>query len=185
MKTQRVGRTKGQANRQHTETKPHGNEASDPPDEFNESVDLAPDPSVNTQGGLMAEKEKVSDSVAVAEEGQATEQPSEANQGQGMLATEKPVPSAPEKKTSQYVVTVDNQTGLASKIETLDDETGERNELTTDEYAQVMLYASYSASPFYSAMSAYIPASSSESNLLTRAYYRGVSDYLNALNTTK
>src|SRR3712207_4758621 len=49
------------------------------------------------------------------------------------FATEKPVPLSRAKETSQYVVTVNNQTGVAVKIERLNEETGERTELSQAE----------------------------------------------------
>ena len=100
------------------------------------------------------------------------------------LATEKPVPSVPVKKTSQYVITVDNTTGLAVKIEKLDEDTGERTELTKSEYAQAQSGASLAAAPFYAGYGGSAPAvSPMESSALIQAYYRGIADYLNALTS--
>ncbi len=93
------------------------------------------------------------------------------------LVTEKPVPSVPAKKTSQYVVTVDNETGLAVKIEKLDEGTGEHKELSKEEYTAVFAYASLAA-PYYAGYSAYAPTYSPESASVVQAYYRGVADYL-------
>jgi hypothetical protein len=92
------------------------------------------------------------------------------------LVMETPVPSAPEKKTSQYVVTVDNQSGLAIKIEKLDEETGQRTELSQDEYAGVLAYASLAASNYYEGYGHYAPTGAA-----AQAYYQGVADYLKAL----
>jgi hypothetical protein len=92
------------------------------------------------------------------------------------LVMETPVPSAPEKKTSQYVVTVDNQTGLAIKIEKLDEETGERTELSQEEYGGLLAYASLTASNYYGGYDDYAPTSA-----MAQAYYQGVADYLKVL----
>lgn len=86
------------------------------------------------------------------------------------LATEQPVPSTPVKKTSQYVVTVDNQTGLPVKIEKLDSATGARKELSSEEYGQALAFGGLS---------------SAETDNLVRAYYQGVTDYINALTPDK
>lgn len=97
------------------------------------------------------------------------------------LATEQPVPSAPQKKTSQYVVTVDNQTGLPVKIEKLE-HTGKRKELTKEEYGQALAYSGLS-SPFSAGSEDYASASPEELDSLTQAYYQGVTDYINALTS--
>ena len=91
-------------------------------------------------------------------------------------ASEKPVLSAPESETSTYVVTIDNSTGLAVKIEKLDEETGTRTEFTEGEYAS----AGYSP-----ASGSYGPAYSAEDISLVQSYYRGVVDYLGSLTDEK
>jgi hypothetical protein len=91
------------------------------------------------------------------------------------LVTEKPVASAPFKKTSQYVVTVDNSTGFIQKIERLDEETGSRKAFTKQELA-----ATLAMSPYTAAISAYASASPA-SAAAAQAYYQGVLDYLKAL----
>jgi hypothetical protein len=97
------------------------------------------------------------------------------------LATEQPVPSTPLKKTSQYVVTVDNQTGLPVKIEKLD-ATGKRKELTGEEYGQALAFGSL---PPTSAgeMESLAQASAEETDTLVKAYYQGIADYINALTS--
>lgn len=181
MKTGRGGQTKTQGRPPDSKRKTRPKQVSDPTDEPNGAGVSTPDPIASAQGEIMAEEKQKN---PTAKKGRESEQPSEKNQH--ALATEKPVPSTPVEKTTQYVVTVDNQTGAASKIEKLDDKTGERQELTRDEYAQVMLYASFSSSPFYAGIGAYTPSSSSaEDDPLLKAYYRGVSDYLNSLSPTK
>jgi hypothetical protein len=102
------------------------------------------------------------------------------------LPTEKPVPSAPVKSTSQYVVTVDNRTGLPVKIEKLSDDTGARKELSMDEYARFLGYTSLASSPSSVGFSGSAPAyGSSEATALVQAYYQGVTDYFKALVNPK
>jgi len=94
-------------------------------------------------------------------------------------ATEKPVKLTPPERTSQYVVTVDNTTGIPTKIEKLDSSTGERKELSQAEYLQ--LGAAYT-NPVaaMSGVPGYLGAPSASEGL-NSAYYKGVLDYLNAL----
>src|SRR5690242_16558955 len=113
----------------------------------------------------------------------------------GVLATEKPVPSAPEKKTSQYVVTVDNTTGLPVKMEKLDEQTGNRTEFSNEEYG---LLASYwgismpSAKAGHSDLSGMDVTSTEAQTASIEAYYRlgeaycrSVADYLKAITPQK
>lgn len=102
-------------------------------------------------------------------------------------ATEKPVKLSPPPRTSQYVVTLDNRTGLAVKIENLNEKTGEKTELSKEEYAAIMLYGrpvptSAAKSALDSPMSSRAP-SQGENAALTEAYYRGVTDYIKALTS--
>jgi hypothetical protein len=92
-------------------------------------------------------------------------------------ATEKPVFNAPVKETSIYVVTVDNRTGLATKIERLNDETGERKELSVSEYAQATAHSSLSTPPAIPPTSPGATPYSSEANALVQAYLQGMIDY--------
>lgn len=55
-------------------------------------------------------------------------------------ATEKPPVIAPPPPTSLYVVEVDNKTGIAIRIEHFDEKTGERKELSDQEYALIYPY---------------------------------------------
>jgi hypothetical protein len=82
------------------------------------------------------------------------------------LATEKPVISADEAGTSVYVVTVDNRSGIATRIERLDEQSGGRNEISPMEYVQVL--AGY-----------YAPAMG-DSNVVMQAYLQGMNDYFSA-----
>jgi hypothetical protein len=85
-------------------------------------------------------------------------------------ATEKPAtPSIP--LTSQYVVTVNNVTGLLKKIEKLDEATGDQTELSGEEYTQWLGYAS--------------PAVYSDVILMqTQLYYQSLTDYMNMLGVS-
>jgi hypothetical protein len=100
-------------------------------------------------------------------------------------AVESKPEASPATSVSQYVVTIDNQTGLTTKIEKLNEATGERTELDANEYAAAFAYATMGMS--YSApLSMYgAPASSQETDAIILAYYQGISDYLNALNASK
>jgi hypothetical protein len=110
-----------------------------------------------------------------------TTQPSEAaassEEEQIALATEQPVPSVPQEKTSQYVVTVDNQTGLFVKVEKLT-AAGERQELSQEEYERAIMegFSSVVGGEQSGGL-----APSAESEPLLSAYYQGVADYLNNL----
>ncbi len=92
------------------------------------------------------------------------------------MATERPARVTPEKRTSQYVVTVDNQTGMTVKIERLDEATGRRKELSTEEYGQAMAYAGAGQD---------VSASAGDADALVQAYYRGLADYFNALTSNE
>jgi|ERR1044072_1775384 hypothetical protein len=97
-------------------------------------------------------------------------------------ATEKPVQLPPPKKTSQYVVTVDNATGLLTKIEKLDADTGDRKELSQAEYLQLgSMYTSPYTNPLTSGFTDVLGTPGATEDL-SSAYYRGVMDYLKALN---
>jgi hypothetical protein len=142
-----------------------------------------------TQGEAMAEEKKPEPRAkrSARKLRAATKKKAEAPEPKELkvLPSEQPVPSAPQKKTTQYVVTVDNQTGAPVKIEKLDDATGKRKELTAEEYGQAMLYASLSQTPYYGSTAGQAPASATGANALTQAYYQGVADYINALTSNK
>lgn len=99
-------------------------------------------------------------------------------------ATEDPIIVGAGLTTSQYVVTVDNRTGLSVKIERLDEKTSQRRELTEEEYAYI--YPSgrpgkkrgqkKSATPLFSGATL-----TPEQTALMEAYYRGVADYIRAI----
>jgi hypothetical protein len=107
----------------------------------------------------------------------------------GATKTEAPVTGKPVERGkavegptfSEYLVTVNNQTGLATKIEKLNAETGERKELSSNEYAAAFAYATGTA--FATPLSAYTAmASAPDAEELVRAYYQGISDYLKNLS---
>ena len=100
------------------------------------------------------------------------------------MATERPAPVTPQKKTSQYVLTVDNQTGMTLKIERIDEDTGKRKELSKEEYGQAMAYAGLSSSPQLAGRQD-VSASGGDAEALVQAYYRGMADYLNALTSSE
>lgn len=86
------------------------------------------------------------------------------------LSTEKPmIPSGEGKQTAVYVVTVDNNTGIATRIERLDEQSGERTELSPKEYTQLM------ASHYAGAAGAM-----GQTNVLLQAYWQGMNDYFGA-----
>jgi hypothetical protein len=86
------------------------------------------------------------------------------------LVTERPVPSAPEKPTSEYVVTIDNKTGETIKVETLD-ENGARKELTEEESAA--RFGQPDSEDFDDGTSGLVDQIS-----VIQAYHKGVVDYL-------
>ena len=88
-------------------------------------------------------------------------------------ATEKPVLMGSQPTTTEYIVTVDNASGLPVKIEKLDD-AGKRQELSTAEYARV-----YGADPAQAAA-----FSTADATSAIEAYYRGVVDYLTVITRT-
>jgi hypothetical protein len=95
--------------------------------------------------------------------------------GQEPPVTEKPI--ATRRKISQYVVSVDDVTGSIVKIEKLDEQTGERKELTQEEAAAACCFASYGA-PYYGAYTTSLYESLSSPSV--QAYLKGISDYVKA-----
>lgn len=195
MATRKSSRSKSAGARNSAETKRTGKQSDDAArasdgqnnvtaksgDEPGKSVKQAANRNEAAVGGVMPE-----DTTPESTANGATKSSAPAAEQPQTLATEQPVPSAPVKKTSQYVVTVDNQTGLTTRIEKLDETTGARKELSREEYLQVLSYASgTSAAPLYGGFSDLVPASSPETDYLTQAYYKGVAAFLNALTSTK
>lgn len=93
------------------------------------------------------------------------------------LATEKP-PGPSARKVSRYTVTVEDETGVISRIEKIDLKTQQARELTAEEYGLAYAFASYSA-PYYASLAASMLDPLNSSAL--RAYYKGLSDYVKAL----
>jgi hypothetical protein len=136
-----------------------------------------PESRSNQEKKRMAEN---TESTGVESTGQAKASSSEAG---------KPSVVRPQQSVTQYVVTVDNSTGQATKIEKLNDETGQRKELTQDEYAAIFVYAGaglYYGAPLAAYSSPYTtPYAVPGTDALVRAYFQGVSDYLKALAGAK
>lgn len=90
--------------------------------------------------------------------------------------------------TTQYIVTVDNKTGLATKIERYKEDTGERKELSATEYGQALAYSAAlpastlgsaaSSTPFRTAAPA-VPGTAADWNMLVQAYVQGMVDFFN------
>jgi hypothetical protein len=95
----------------------------------------------------------------------------------GAPPTEKPV--ATTRQLSEYVISVDEATGLVVKIEKLDGETSNRDELTQQEYAAAYSYACYTA-PYYATAAAalYDPLQSPAA----QAYLKNIADYVKAMS---
>jgi hypothetical protein len=103
----------------------------------------------------------------MANEGRSSERPGRA--AADTTATEKPAKAAPAARTSQYIVTIDNATGIPLKIEKLQ-KPGERRELGAAEFARVAATAGAAAS-----------APAEDPTAILQAYYKGIADYLNAV----
>ena len=117
-------------------------------------------------------------------------------------ATERPPKLSPPPPTSLYVVEVDNKTGIAAKIEHLDEKTGERKELTDQEYKRIFPFGRPGRRPAPVVKQITAPSRSvtpplkgrpaptlsqapfsAENTELVQAYYRGVADYIKALTS--
>ena len=87
-------------------------------------------------------------------------------------AVEKPPRSAPGSRTTKYIVTVDNMTGLPLKVEKITEASVAGGEATTSTVSPASL-----ATPF--------AAGTPDPSALVQAYYRGIADYLNAITSIK
>jgi hypothetical protein len=135
------------------------------------------------------EREPESPDADVAEEETGAEEP-EPRESRG-FATETPVIPKHPPRTTEYVVTVDNRTGLAFRIERLDAETGERREISAGEYTLIYPFGrppdplarkrAREASSGFSEGANGGEEGNGDSTLL-EAYYRGVADYLKTLS---
>jgi hypothetical protein len=90
--------------------------------------------------------------------------------------TEKAVPSRPVPETTQYLLTVDNRTGQTTKVEKVEGQTGDKKELTPQEYSALV-----SGSP--AATIGGIPPSPAIAPWV-QAYWQGYNDYLKAVTPT-
>jgi hypothetical protein len=119
----------------------------------------------------------------LAEEIQPTEKKDTGPTTSAAAGTQPPAAAAPRSVT-QYVVTVDNLTKQPVKIEKLNEETGQRFELSQGEYAALYTYTSaglYYPTPYLAASM----ASPAGNNALALAYFQGVADYLKTLRGFK
>jgi hypothetical protein len=96
------------------------------------------------------------------------------------LATEKPVPTSealPQaSSTQEWVVTVNNSDGTILKIEKLDAETGEREELSKDEYSTLYGYLN-SFALYWQGANEFTTALFSADAPALKSYYQGIADY--------
>jgi hypothetical protein len=102
---------------------------------------------------------------------------------QAGVAVPAPAQEAESPKTCEFVVTVDMNTWLPTKIETLNAVTGQRKALSTEEFSAVMSYCGY-APPANESIVSQSPETASMS-AAEREYWRGYSDYLKALASYK
>ena len=100
------------------------------------------------------------------------------NAAPGNGTSPRPPRPARRRGLATYVVAVDETTGLAVKIERLDEQTGARRELSLEEYASAYAFAGYAA-PFYAAYAATLVDPYDHPAM--RAYYKGLADYTRAL----
>ena len=121
-----------------------------------------------------AEKPEEPPAVEKPEEPPAAEKPEEPP------VTEKPVPT--ETALVQYLVSVDSAKGIVVKIERVDEKTGERRELTQEEYVAAYAATSYPAS-YYAGYTAYpyAPVTSTPAMEAYWAYLKAISDYVKTL----
>jgi hypothetical protein len=82
-------------------------------------------------------------------------------------ATERPPKSTAASRTSRFVVTVDNTTGLALKIEKLTEGKG------------AVAQAAAATTPV--TLATPLAAGAPDPNAIVQAYYRGIADYVNAI----
>jgi hypothetical protein len=106
--------------------------------------------------------------------------------------TEKPVLQPSPPRTSQYLVTIDNFSGLPTRVEKVNSETGEKKELSESEamklaapfttpFTAPALASAFGFTNVTGAADSFFQESPSDDPALTDAYYRGVVDYLHAL----
>lgn len=119
--------------------------------------------------------------------------------------TEKPPTVPPPPPTSLYVVEVDNKSGVAIRIDHFNEKTGDRKELTDQEYKRIFPYARPARRPAPAVKpvttsltrAGNMPALkgrpaqttsrttfSADKTELVEAYYRGVADYIKALTSS-
>jgi hypothetical protein len=160
-------------------------------------------PRAKPRGGQQPSEERPGEEPPVEES--PVEEPPGEPKAVPSVATEKPPTLSPPPRTSLYVIEVDNRTGIAIKIEHFDEKTGERKELTEQEYAAIYPYGRPGRGSAASGKSMKTPvprvavarpapkersASAPKRNTfsagnadLIEAYYRGVNDYVRALTS--
>ena len=92
-----------------------------------------------------------------------------------LSATELPPRTAPTPRTTQYLVTMDNATGLALKIEKQEAK-GAKRELGSAEFGKVAAATSAAL-----ATPASLAGTTNDPTAIVQAYYKGIADYLNAI----
>ena len=165
----------------------HGATESGRSEELRESLQAEAVPPAPEPGGTRTDDQPIArkERERMAEENEAARQDTESAASAPAAevpVTEQPVGSKPVPVTTQYVITVDNETGIATKVERIDEETADRREISADEYAAMYSYSAGMSSPeLASFMSFSAPGASFGYDPLREAYYRGVADYLQAL----
>ncbi|HJY05169.1 MAG TPA: hypothetical protein VJ323_02575, partial [Bryobacteraceae bacterium] len=112
------------------------NEQENPPEERKETP---PTPKAASSAGARGTRSK-EDAVTPKPANETKPTDGQPLKGDKSPATEKPPVIPPAPPTSLYVVEVDNKSGVAIRIEHLDEKTGERKELTDQEYKRIFPY---------------------------------------------
>ena len=87
-------------------------------------------------------------------------------------ATERPAKTVERPRTTKYIVTVDNVTGMMLKVENFDEKPGTARSAKPTEAQS-------------SSMDAPAAAPTADPTAMVQAYYRGIADYFNTLMTIK
>ena len=87
-------------------------------------------------------------------------------------ATERPAKTVAAPRTTKYVVTVDNVTGLMLKIDKVTEGAGQESDVATTPVDPANLSSAFAAP-------------TADPTAIVQAYYRGIADYLNTLITIK
>jgi hypothetical protein len=87
-------------------------------------------------------------------------------------ATERPAKTVAGPRTTKYIVTVDNMTGLMLKVDKVTEAAGKKSAATTTAVDPSNLSSTFAAPP-------------ADPTAIVQAYYRGIADYFNTLMTIK